>query len=134
METPDVTKGSGPGWSPDAGGSGGPSLPPGPAPYPPPPYPQPQFYVRRPTNNMALASLIVGLASLFTCALLGGVAVYLGNRGRAEIRTTGEDGDGMAVAGIVIGWIGVGLGAVAVLFMIIYFAFIGTMIASAAGA
>ncbi|MGW0431452.1 DUF4190 domain-containing protein [Micromonospora sp. NPDC003197] len=131
MEQPDVAKGSDePGGTPAVGGPGESSLPPGPPPYPPPPYPWPQFVVRRPTNNMAIASLVVALASLFTCTLLGGLAVYLGNRGRAEIRNTGEEGDGLALAGIIVGWIGVGLAAITILFLIVYFVVIGGFIAS----
>lgn len=139
METPEVPSGSSTSGSPAANGPGGSFLPPGPPPYPPPPYPQPpypqpHFVVRRPTNNMAIASLVVALASLFTCTLLGGIAVYLGNRGRAEIRNTGEEGDGLALAGIIIGWIGVGLGAITILFLVGYFILMGTLIAGTAAA
>ncbi|GAB2946700.1 hypothetical protein GCM10027280_39360 [Micromonospora polyrhachis] len=132
METPEVPPGSSTSGSPAADGPGGSFLSPGPPPYPPPPYPQPQFVIRRPTNNMAIASLVVALASLFTCTLLGGIAVYLGNRSRAEIRNTGEEGDGLALAGIIVGWIGVGLGVITALFLVGYFVLMGTLIAGTA--
>jgi hypothetical protein len=32
-------------------------------------------------------------------------AVVLGHMARAEIRRTGEQGDGLAVAGLVLGWL-----------------------------
>jgi hypothetical protein len=58
---------------------------------------------------MAIAALAVSLVSLFTCPLVGAVGIYLGNRARDEIRTTGEEGDGMAQAGVIVGWIAIGL-------------------------
>lgn len=81
-----------------------------------PPYPPP----RRPINGLALASLIVSLVSLLSCPLVGGVAVYLGNRARTEIRQSGEEGAGFAQAGIIIGWCAVGLAALMVLFFLAY--------------
>jgi Domain of unknown function (DUF4190) len=56
--------------------------------YPPPP--------RRPTNSMAVAALITAL-------LVPPVGVVLGVLARNQVRQTGEDGDGLALAGIVIG-------------------------------
>jgi hypothetical protein len=85
-------------------------------PYPPPyqyPYPYP---VPRPTNNLAIAAMVVSLASLFTCPLVGGVGIYLGNRARTEIRASGEQGEGMAQAGVILGWVAVGLSLATVCF------------------
>jgi len=113
-------------------------LPP-PGQYPPPGYPAdgsqyggyPYGYAPpQPTNGMALASFIVSLVSLFSCPLLGGVAVYLGRRSREEIRRTGQQGDGLAQAGVIIGWCGVGFGVLMALFMVVYFGFIITMLNS----
>ncbi|MFY1634359.1 DUF4190 domain-containing protein [Solwaraspora sp. WMMB335] len=75
------------------------------------------------TNNMALASFIVSLVSLFSCPLIGAVSIYLGRRARDEIRRSGEQGDGLAQAGVIIGWCGVGLAILTVLLMVVYFTF-----------
>jgi hypothetical protein len=82
-------------------------------PYSPPAYGQPAYgqpvYVNRPTNGMAIASLVCSLAGLavFISAPVGAI---LGHIARRQIRETGEQGDGMALAGIIVGWIVTGLG------------------------
>lgn len=80
-------------------------LPPGPA-YGPaqPPYgygipPAPK------TNGLAIASMIVSLSSFGFCGLSGIVGAIMGHIARQQIRETREAGDGMAVTGIVVGWI-----------------------------
>ena len=66
---------------------------------PVPGYPSPV----RPTNGMAIGSLV--------CALIGFSlpAVIMGHVARAQVRARNEAGDGLAVAGLVIGWIGTAL-------------------------
>jgi hypothetical protein len=62
---------------------------------------------------MAVASLVCSIAGLVTCGLSCGVVslvgAILGHAARRQIRERGEGGDGMAVAGIIIGWIGAAL-------------------------
>ena len=76
---------------------------------------------------MAIASLIVSCASILICSLLGAVGAVLGHVARKQIQETGQDGDGLALAGIIIGWILTGLsvlgiGLIVVLIMIGAFA------------
>jgi hypothetical protein len=98
-----------------------PDHPLGPPPYPPPPYQHPYPYpVARPTNNLAIAAMVVSLASLFTCPLVGAVGIYLGNRARTEIRTSGEQGEGMAQAGVIVGWIAIALSVAWVCFFALF--------------
>jgi hypothetical protein len=78
----------------------------------PPPYAYPP---QRPTNGLAIASLIVGIIGFFSCPLIGAVAIYLGNRAQAQIAQTGEDGEGLAKAGVILGWIALALTALALL-------------------
>jgi hypothetical protein len=88
-------------------------------PYPYAPYPSPYGYAPpKTTSSLAVASIvtsIVGAATLF-CWGLGGViglvGAILGHVARRKIRRSGEAGDGMALAGIVIGWIVLGLGII----------------------
>ncbi|MEU1627736.1 DUF1707 and DUF4190 domain-containing protein [Streptomyces sp. NPDC020096] len=58
----------------------------------------------RPTNGLAAASLICGIAG----TILGVPAIpaiVLGHRARAQIRTTREGGEAMATTGLVLGWL-----------------------------
>ena len=70
-------------------------------------------YQNRPTNSMAVASMVFGLATpLFGLTALP--AVILGHKARGQIRRTGERGDGMALTGLIIGWAAIGLFALLV--------------------
>jgi uncharacterized membrane protein len=80
---------------------------PGPA-VPQVPYHFTRYQQQAPTNSLAVASMVFGLATpLF--ALTAIPAVILGHKARGEIRRTGERGKGMATAGLVIGWTVIGL-------------------------
>ena len=90
--------------------------------YPAPPYPYapyPASYGYPPpktTSSLAVASMvtsIVGAATLFCWglgAIVGLVGAILGHVARRRIRSSGEGGDGMALAGIIVGWIVLALG------------------------
>lgn len=83
---------------------------PGPPPYSgQPPYGWGYGYQPPPrrTNGMAVASMIVGILWLYWIGSI--LALIFGYVARGQIRRTGEGGGGMAVAGIVLGWIGIGL-------------------------
>ena len=75
------------------------------------------------TNGMAIASLICGIASIAMCLgpFASVPALITGYKAREEIDRGGgvQQGRGMAVAGIVLGWVGVGVTAVAVLAFIV---------------
>jgi predicted acyltransferase len=61
-------------------------------------------------NGMAIASLIVGLVSFLCCSIgfiPGIIAIVLGVMGKNQIKQTGQSGEGMATAGIILGAIGV---------------------------
>jgi hypothetical protein len=55
-------------------------------------------------NSLAVASLVCGLAEFPTLGLSALPAVILGARARQQIRETGQRGEGLAVAGLVLGW------------------------------
>jgi len=72
-------------------------------------------YQNPPNSTMALLSLIAGILGLTLLPIMGSIAaVILGYLGRNEIRDSGGrlGGDGMATAGLVLGWIGVGLAVI----------------------
>jgi Domain of unknown function (DUF4190) len=102
-----------------------PSQSPAPPPTPPPaPPPQPQppptppassgGYYTQPTsstNGLAIASLVSSIAGFVICGLGFIVGVVLGYIAKNQIDQTGgaQEGRGMAVAGIIVGWVGIGL-------------------------
>ena len=90
-------------------------------PLPPPPEP-PGPPVRAlgadvPTSGMAITSLILSIAGLTVVPVIGSVlALILGYMAQRDIRQrpTETSGEGLAKAGIVMGWIGVVLGVLVV--------------------
>ena len=82
---------------------------------PPPPgygYPPPYPVYGPPTNPMAIAALV--------CALtIAPVGLGLGIAARKQIRRTGEQGDGLALAGIIIGGIVTGIWVLVIVVLII---------------
>lgn len=105
-------------------------LPPG---YGPPGYQQPQYgppgyAAPMRTNNMAIASMVCSLAGLLT-GISAPVGAILGHVARRQIRDSGEQGDGMALTGIIVGWVLTGLwilGCVAYVWLIAALATSGT--------
>jgi hypothetical protein len=72
------------------------------------PYRYTRYPVVKPANSMAVASMVLGLATpLFGLTAIP--AVILGHKARRQIRYTGERGNGMALTGLVIGWAAIGL-------------------------
>jgi hypothetical protein len=76
------------------------------------------------TNPLAVGSLACGIGQLFFGPLATIPAIVLGHMARREIRRTGEDGMGLATAGLVLGWTGAALVVLACLFMAVLVALI----------
>lgn len=74
--------------------------------YPPPGYPPGAWGPPRPTNGMAIASLVLGILWIYWVGSI--LALVFGYLARRQIAERGESGGGLALAGIVLGWIGVG--------------------------
>jgi Domain of unknown function (DUF4190) len=100
-----------------------PPPPPGYAPpgFAPPPgygpyagYGYPPAFFRPPTNTMAILALV--FAFVFAPVGLG-----LGVAARRQIRQTGEEGDGLALAGIIVGGIFTALFVLMIVFWIVAF-------------
>jgi Domain of unknown function (DUF4190) len=83
--------------------------------------------VGRPTNGLAIASMVVSLvgALALVCYGVGGlisvVGAILGHVARRQIRERGEGGDGMALAGVIVGWIATALGVLIVIGVVALF-------------
>ena len=54
---------------------------------------------------MAIASLVLSLTGVYTCGVSAIFGAILGHVARRQIRERGQLGDGLAVAGIVVGWL-----------------------------
>jgi Domain of unknown function (DUF4190) len=91
--------------------------PPGAGPYGqyPPPYP-PSGFQHPPTNGLAIASLVLGIVGWIPCGVGSIVAIVLGFVARSQIRASQgrQGGDGLALAGIILGFLAVAL-AIAIL-------------------
>jgi uncharacterized protein DUF4190 len=80
-------------------------------------YPDPYGYpTHRPTDGLAIASMVVSCVAVPALCLdgfgglIGIVGAILGHVAQRRIRTTGAGGAGMALAGVIVGWIATALG------------------------
>lgn len=75
------------------------------------PYQAPQLQQPMQQNGMAIASMVLGICVFFTCGFTGLIAVPLGHIARSKIRNsaTPQSGDGMALAGLIMGYLGVAI-------------------------
>ncbi len=121
----------GPGWWIASDGkwyppeSAQPATPPPPTPpayMAPPVYAQPTMGYSVPTAPEALWSMILGIASLVCCGLVLGIpAIILGSSAKKKIASSGGTfgGEGMAKAGVIMGWISVGFSVLAFAFWVL---------------
>jgi len=69
---------------------------------------------------MAIVSLVLSIAGIviipFIASLVGAI---LGHVSLGQLKTSGEQGRGMALTGVILGWVGVGLWAIG---LILFFA------------
>jgi hypothetical protein len=86
-----------------------------------PPHGYPVVVASPPTNGLSIAALVVAVVgALGICGYgLGGyigiVGAILGHVSRKQIRERGESGEGLATAGIIVGWIAGGIAILATL-------------------
>lgn len=70
------------------------------------------------TNSLAIAALVCGVVE-FVVPLAFIAAIVLGHKARRQIRRTGEDGYGLATAGLVLGYLLLALGVLGILFALL---------------
>ncbi|MCS0498690.1 DUF4190 domain-containing protein [Protaetiibacter mangrovi] len=73
------------------------------------------------TNGVAIASLVCSLAGLLVGALACIAGVILGHIALSQIRARGEGGRGMALGGLITGYV---LGGLQLIFIALYIGFI----------
>ena len=72
------------------------------------------------TNTAAIVSLVSGIGSYFILPVIGAIiAIVAGHMARSEIRRSGQEGDGMAVAGLVLGYLHLALALAFLLFVVL---------------
>lgn len=98
--------------TPDPWGQPTPSPPPGgqspPAGQwaPPPGSPLPGYGPPQSTNGLAIASMVLGILWIYWIGSI--LALIFGYIAKNQIKQRNEAGGGMATAGIVLGWVGIG--------------------------
>ena len=75
----------------------------------------------RSTNGKAIAALVCGIAGFVVCPLTAIAAVILGPQAKREIAEAPDrfDGEGLAKAGQILGWVCIGLFGVGILLFIV---------------
>lgn len=91
--------------------------------------------IRR-TSSLAIVSLVAGLLGWTLAPWLGSIiAIITGHMARGEIRRDPDavDGDGLAIAGLILGWSMVLISLVTVLAIVLFFGGLAAFVAFAAG-
>jgi|TARA_B100000678_G_scaffold268617_2_gene255076 hypothetical protein len=103
------------------------------APAAPPAYGAAPAYTAYPqgpkTNTLAIVSLVSSLVGVFVIPVIGQiVGIITGHMSLSQIKQTGEGGRGLGLAGVIIGWVTLGL---AILGIILFIAWFGVIFANA---
>ncbi len=78
----------------------------------------------RQTSTLAIISLVAGILGWTLLPFLGSIgAIITGHMARAEIRREPQrlDGDGFAVAGLILGWLSVALWIIGIVVFLVFF-------------
>ena len=84
-------------------------------------------------NGLAIAAMVCGICGFVLCQLCAIPALILGIRARRQIRESqgAEQGDAFALAGIILGGVGIALLVAIIAFYVVFF---GVFVAAGAGA
>jgi hypothetical protein len=79
-----------------------------------------------PKNDLGVWALVLGIVSIVMCGFVAGIpAVIVGGKARQAVRNGEADNDGLALGGIITGWVGIGLSVLIIAIYVIMFAAIG---------
>jgi hypothetical protein len=73
------------------------------------------------TNGLAIAAMVVSLVSIAVCGFPAIIGAIMGHVARRQIRERGEAGDGMALTGVIVGWIVFTLSVLGTLAYVVFF-------------
>ena len=70
----------------------------------------------RRTEGSAIVALVLGIAGLLVCPVIPSIpAVIVGNQAKGRIAADPTlDGEGLAQAGVILGWTGIAIGALGI--------------------
>ena len=71
------------------------------------------------TDPLAIAALVCGVIQFCGVFPAGIFAIVFGHKARRRIRETGEDGDGLALAGLILGYISLALFLITIIFLLL---------------
>jgi hypothetical protein len=74
------------------------------------------------TNTLAVVALVLSCLGFMTC-FTGIAGIVTGYVARRQIRDSGEQGDGLALAAIIVGWVTLGIMLVVAVVYVAFFAF-----------
>jgi len=82
-------------------------------------------------SGNAVIALVLGVAGFFCCNLVGPVAWYMGHQERKAIRAglSSPAGDGMALAGMILGIIDTALIVIGIILLVLWIVVSGGMVA-----
>ncbi|WOQ68468.1 DUF4190 domain-containing protein [Microbacterium limosum] len=99
-----------------------------------PPYPDTPGYGGSPaaqTNTLAVVSLVSAIVGMLLVPLIGSiVAVITGHMSLGQLKTSGEQGHGLALAGTIIGWVGIGAAVLGIILLAIFLPLFFTAVAT----
>jgi hypothetical protein len=78
------------------------------------------YAARAATNGMAVASMVLGILWIYWIGSI--LALIFGYIALSQIRQRQEGGRGMALAGVILGWVGIGTLTIG-----LFFGFIGAL-------
>lgn len=80
------------------------------------------------TNTLAIVSLVASLAGLIIVPFIGSiVGVITGHMSLSQLKSNGEEGRGLALAGTIVGWVGIGLSIIGIFALIAFFGFLASV-------
>ncbi|WP_200847132.1 DUF4190 domain-containing protein, partial [Microbacterium sp. 18062] len=84
------------------------------------PYPAPPK-----TNALAIVSLVSSLVAFVFLPLIGSLAgIITGHISLRQLKTSGENGRGLALAGTIVGWAGLALAIIGGVLLVVWFVWI----------
>ena len=73
-------------------------------------------------NSMAIVSFVSSLVGLFVIPVVGQiVGIITGHISLNQLKTSGENGRGLALAGTIIGWVSLGLAILGIILFVAFF-------------
>tara|TARA_B100000378_G_scaffold222820_1_gene186372 strand:+ start:941 stop:1333 length:393 start_codon:yes stop_codon:yes gene_type:complete len=99
-----------------------------------PAYPAYPTYPTGPrTNSLAIVSLIASISAFVVLPFLGSLAgVITGHMALSQISRSGEQGRGLALAGLIVGYVGLGLVVLGIIAFALFWGFLFTAMSQAA--